>query len=89
MRRGLFALAYLWLPMVYLIQISEDFPWLILFIFIMIWSSDTFAYLAGRQFGKRPLAPKLSPKKTIEGFVGGIIGTLIVGVVVNHYIGWT
>ena len=75
--------------MAYLIQIAEDFPWLILFIFSMIWSSDTFAYLAGRQFGKRPLAPKLSPKKTIEGFIGGIIGTLIVGVVVNHYIGWT
>jgi phosphatidate cytidylyltransferase len=89
MRRGLFALAYIWLPMAYLIQIAEDFPWLILFIFSMIWSSDTFAYLAGRQFGKRPLAPKLSPKKTIEGFIGGIIGTLIVGVVVNHYIGWT
>ena len=89
MRRGLFALAYIWLPMVYLIQVAEDFPWLILFIFIMIWSSDTFAYLAGRQFGKRPLAPKLSPKKTIEGFIGGIIGTLVVGVVVNHYIGWT
>ena len=89
MRRGLFALAYIWLPMVYLIQVAEDFPWLILFIFIMIWSSDTFAYLAGRQFGKRPLAPKLSPKKTIEGFIGGIIGTLIVGMVVNHYMGWT
>ena len=89
MRRGLFALAYIWLPMVYLIQVAEDFPWLILFIFIMIWSSDTFAYLAGRQFGKRPLAPKLSPKKTIEGFIGGIIGTLLVGVVVKHYIGWT
>ena len=89
MRRGLFALAYIWLPMAYVIQVAEDFPWLILFIFIMIWSSDTFAYLAGRQFGKRPFAPKLSPKKTIEGFIGGIVGTLIVGVVVNHYIGWT
>lgn len=84
MRRGLFALAYIWLPMAYLIQIAEDFPWLILFIFSMIWSSDTFAYLAGRQFGKRPLAPKLSPKKTIEGFIGGIIGTLIVGVEIGR-----
>jgi CDP-diglyceride synthetase len=49
MRRGLFALAYIWLPMAYLIQISEDFPWLILFIFIMIWSSDTFASLQKRR----------------------------------------
>ena len=85
MRRSLFALSYIWLPMAYVIQSARDFPQLILFIFIMIWSSDSFAYLAGRAFGKRPMAPKLSPKKTIEGMIGGILGTIIVGIVANYY----
>src|SRR6056300_66610 len=85
MQKGLFLVAYIWLPMVLVIQQSWSFPELILFIFVMIWASDTFAYLAGRSFGKRPFAPKLSPKKTIEGFVGGIVGTLLTCGILNHY----
>jgi len=87
MRRGLFALAYVFLPMAFIIQTTRDFSELILFIFAMIWASDTFAYLAGRSLGKRPFAPKLSPKKTIEGFAGGVVGTIITGFAVNHYWG--
>ena len=54
-------------------------------IFVLIWSSDSFAYAVGRYFGKRPLAPMLSPKKTIEGFLGGILGTISVAVITNHF----
>ncbi len=50
--------------------------WLILCL-ILIWSTDTFAYFTGRLIGKHPLAPLVSPKKTIEGFWGGFIGTLL------------
>ena len=85
MRRGLFALAYVFLPMALIIQTARDFSELILFIFTMIWASDTFAYLAGRSFGKRPFAPKLSPKKTIEGFAGGVVGTIATGFGVNYF----
>jgi len=84
-RRGLFLIAYIWAPMVLVIQKSWEFPKLILFIFVMIWASDTFAYLAGRSFGKHLFAPKLSPKKTMEGFAGGVIGTLLTGAVLNYY----
>lgn len=49
----------------------------ILTIFVFIWCNDTFAYLAGKQFGKWPLAKRISPKKTWEGFVGGALGTLL------------
>lgn len=87
MRRGVFLIGYIWLPMLLVIQQSWEFPQLILFIFVMIWASDTFAYLAGRSFGKRPLAPKLSPKKTIEGFAGGVVGTLLAGGILNYYWG--
>lgn len=48
-------------------------------LFVLIWSSDTFAYIAGRLFGKHKMAPKISPKKTWEGFAGGVILTLILG----------
>jgi phosphatidate cytidylyltransferase len=85
MRRGLFALAYVYLPMALLIQTARDFSELILFIFTMIWASDTVAYLVGRAIGKTPFAPKLSPKKTLEGFFGGVVGTIGIGWTVNHY----
>ena len=84
-KRGLFAIAYVWVPLTYTIQCAQELPLIILFIFVMIWSSDSMAYLFGRFFGKRPLAPTLSPKKTIEGMVGGVIGTLVIGVVANQY----
>ncbi|MBR1970490.1 MAG: phosphatidate cytidylyltransferase [Clostridia bacterium] len=42
------------------------------------WITDSCAYFAGRAFGKHKLAPTLSPKKTVEGSIGGILGTIIV-----------
>ena len=44
--------------------------------FIGTWASDSFAYFAGRAFGSHKLAPAISPNKTIEGFFGGLIGTI-------------
>ena len=83
--KNFFIIAYVFLPLLYCIQRSTLFPKLILFIFILIWSSDSFAYIVGRFFGKRPLAPILSPKKTIEGFLGGILGTISVAIIASYY----
>ena len=58
----------------------EDFM-----LFVLIWSSDTFAYLTGKFFGKHKMAPKISPKKTWEGFAGGVVLTLILGFFVEQY----
>ncbi len=50
---------------------------ILLFYFIMIWSSDVGAYYVGRRFGKRKLAKKVSPNKSVEGFFGGGLACLI------------
>lgn len=48
-------------------------------IFVASWGSDTCAYCAGKLFGKHKLPSKLSPNKTIEGCLGGIIGAALIG----------
>ena len=50
---------------------------LIIGIFILIWVNDSFAYLVGRTFGKHKLFERVSPKKTVEGFMGGFIFAII------------
>lgn len=47
---------------------------------ILSFLTDTFAYLGGRMFGRTPLAPKISPKKTIEGSVAGLLGGSLCGI---------
>lgn len=57
-------------------------PEIIVAVFILIWSNDTFAFLIGKNFGKHKLLERISPKKTIEGFVGGLIGALFAGFII-------
>ncbi len=52
---------------------------------ILIWSTDTFAYLTGRAIGKHKLYEKISPNKTIEGSVGGLVFTLITAAILSKY----
>ena len=57
----------------------------VFFLFILIWSSDTFAYLTGKFFGKHKMAPKISPKKTWEGFAGGVLLTFVLGFFIEKF----
>ncbi len=54
--------------------------------YLLIWTNDTFAYLSGRLFGKTKLFERISPKKTWEGTVGGVIFTLVLGYIIGAYI---
>ena len=56
-------------------SLGQAMVWLM---FIGTWASDSCAYFVGVSIGKYPLAPKISPKKTVEGFIGGIIGTTVI-----------
>jgi phosphatidate cytidylyltransferase len=59
------------------LRVREDagWPWVVL-LFVVTWANDTFAYFTGRFLGKRPLAPRISPRKTWEGFWGGAAGSV-------------
>ncbi|MCA6066892.1 phosphatidate cytidylyltransferase [Chryseobacterium sp. RG1] len=64
---------------------DDTFSLEVLFLFILIWSSDTFAYLTGKFFGKHKMAPKISPKKTWEGYIGGVVLTLVLSYFIEQY----
>ncbi|WP_109299319.1 phosphatidate cytidylyltransferase [Aquimarina sp. AU474] len=58
---------------------GEYEPLIIAGAFIITWANDTFAYLVGKNFGKHKLLERISPKKTIEGFIGGFVFSLLTG----------
>ena len=75
--RALFVLFYTGFFPSYLINLKEEGTYLLLVFFLTIWANDVFAYYTGRRFGRHPLLPRLSPRKTVEGFVGGILAGVL------------
>jgi phosphatidate cytidylyltransferase len=74
---------FVFLTLIPVMNIDGKFmPELIVAVFILVWSNDTFAYLIGSKFGKNKLLERISPKKTVEGFVGGMLGALLAGIVI-------
>ncbi len=61
-------------------------PALLIFLFLLVWGADTFAYFAGHRFGYHKLAPTVSPGKTIEGVFGGLLAVLLLAVFGGMYI---
>jgi phosphatidate cytidylyltransferase len=61
---------------------------LILAVMVLVWGADIGAYFSGKRFGKRKLAPRVSPGKSWEGLIGGVLTTLVICVAVGLYRGW-
>jgi phosphatidate cytidylyltransferase len=61
-------------------------PELLIGIFAIIWTNDSFAYIFGKNFGKHKLMKRISPKKTIEGFAGGLVMSIAVGAGLFYYL---
>jgi phosphatidate cytidylyltransferase len=75
---GLWALAPTWLALARLFVQGERGHELVIFVLVLAWAADIGAYFAGRRFGRMPLAPVVSPNKTWEGVIGGLIAGLLV-----------
>ena len=85
-----YLIGYIILPIIILTKIpfyNNLFePKMLIAIFILIWVNDTFAYITGKSFGKHKLFLSISPKKTVEGFVGGILFSLITCYFLNNFL---
>ena len=74
---------FVFLTLIPIMEVDGTFiPHLIVAVFILIWSNDTFAFLVGKNFGKHKLLERISPKKTVEGFLGGMIGALVAAFII-------
>lgn len=80
---------YLSSAFVFIILIANYYdtfnPNILLGSFILVWVNDSFAYLVGKNFGKQKLFPSISPKKTVEGFLGGLFFACISSYFISKY----
>ncbi|PRX45791.1 phosphatidate cytidylyltransferase [Salegentibacter salegens] len=60
-------------------------PKLVVGIFILIWTNDTFAYIVGKNFGNKKLFERISPNKTVEGFLGGVVFSGVASFFIFYY----
>ncbi len=68
-----------------LIRNFGDGERLILFLLLIVWLGDIAAYYGGKRFGKKPLAPVVSPNKTMEGAIAGLVGSLAAGAIAGYW----
>jgi phosphatidate cytidylyltransferase len=63
-----------------------DGAWQVAVMLLLVVSNDTFGYLVGASLGKHPMAPKISPKKSWEGFAGSIGGAILIGILASLFL---
>ncbi len=82
-----FAFVYIALPMAMLVQLRQQWAgafWL-LYLLLVVWAGDIFAYFVGRSLGRHLMAPRISPKKTWEGAAASLAASLVAGILLFTY----
>ena len=82
-----FAFSYIALPLAMLVQLRQQWAgaFLILYLLLVVWSGDIFAYFIGKSMGRHLMAPRISPKKTWEGAIASIVASLLIGGTLFYY----
>lgn len=88
MLAGVVILVPAWIGFLYLHRYDPDSPRLLIYLLMLIWVADSAAYFGGHAFGRRKLAPRVSPGKTIEGALTGLLGSTVVAALAGVYV-WT
>lgn len=89
LQKAMLTLGYTVMPFILIIGFPAVFDvprTTIIYFFILVWVNDTAAYLVGKSMGKRKLFEKVSPKKTVEGFLGGFLFCILAGVSIALYV---
>lgn len=84
---SVFAFTYVALPMGMMVQLRQQWAgaFLLLYLLLVVWAGDIFAYFVGKAVGKHLMAPRISPKKTWEGAAASVIASVVVGWLVFRY----
>ena len=82
---GFLVLVPTWAAIVYIRELSQG-PWLILYMFLIVWGADTGAYFAGKRFGKRKLMPRVSPAKSWAGIGGATVTVILVSMFTQKHL---
>ncbi len=77
-------------PYVFIVSISNEKSFIsagdwMLFLLLILWVGDSMALFVGKSIGKHKLAPTVSPNKTVEGFIGGLLGAVLVGIIMYYW----
>jgi len=82
-----FAFAYIALPMAMLVQLRQQAAGAIyvLYLLLVVWAGDIFAYFVGKAIGRHLMSPRVSPKKTWEGAIASVVASVLVGWLLFHY----
>ena len=84
---SVFAFTYIALPMGMLVQLRQQWSgaFLLLYLLLLVWAGDIFAYFVGKSLGRHLMAPRISPKKTWEGAAASMIASVTIGMLLYNY----
>ena len=82
-----FAVVYIALPMASLVQLREQWrgAFLLLYLLLVVWAGDIFAYFIGKPLGRHRMSPRVSPNKSWEGAIASVLASVAVGVLMFHF----